>query len=195
MFSQTCDNNLCHIPRSAREGTRVALHTSDLVSWGRRRRRQWRAGPWHLAFHARPVFVNKLCAPGGLCRVSARGPCRQLGCVPPAGAEQDLPRHAAARCGAHLPRVQRGGHRGAAARQRRPQQRLPAIREVGPAPPPRACAPSAWGFPKPRLQRVQTGGGKCWWEVPCAPPHLPTCPGELPLALLEASCEERMGVR
>lgn len=38
---------------------------------------------------------------------------------------------------------------------------------------------------------VGNAGGRCR----VLPPHLPTCPGELPLALLEASCEERMRVR
>lgn len=48
------------------------------------------------------------------------------------GIEQDLPGHAAPHCGTHLPSVQWGGHRGAAACQRWPQQRLPPLWEVGP---------------------------------------------------------------
>ena len=48
-------------------------------------------------------------------------------------AEPDLPGYAAAHRGADLPRLQRGSDRGAAPRQRRPEQHLPTIREVAQA--------------------------------------------------------------
>lgn len=46
------------------------------------------------------------------------------------GAEQDVQSHAAEGGRADLARLQRGGDRRAAARQRRPQQHFPPIREV-----------------------------------------------------------------
>jgi len=55
-------------------------------------------------------------------------------CICFLGVEQNLPSHAAPHSGAHLPSVQWGGHRGAAARQRWPQQCLPPLWEVGQSP-------------------------------------------------------------